>query len=172
MPGRLAQTVMSLLHTLEDAGLDPEQWSEFLLVFLASEEAVAAPRNDIGALLMASLARKAASGQKRIPSGGVWSDLSAIASYLPYCDAMFIDDEFAALLTDEPVRSRLAAYPARIFSNRTAADFVTFVHALIAAAPAEHVDLVHSVYGPAWDTPYRTMLADHRERESRRATGA
>lgn len=137
-----------------------------LVAFLFSEPALSVPANEIAALLIAGLAGKAASGQRKVPSGGTMNDMNAIASYLPYCDAMFIDDYFASLMQDQPLKSRLAQYRTRVFSNRTREEFLSYLADIEASAPSEHVALVRRVYGDDWLMPYRRMLADDRARRA------
>lgn len=160
--------VGGLLRRLEEAGVAPEERFGWLRQFLASEAALSAPSNDISALLMAALARKAAAGQRKPPNRGAWNDIKTIAAYLPYVDAMFVDDQFAGLMREEPLKSRLALYPTRVFSNRTREGFIEYLHGLETAASTEHRQLVEAVYGDSWLMPYRTILAHERDREARR----
>jgi len=74
-----------------------------------------APQNHLAALLYAGLARRAASGQKRVPSRGTPNDIDLISAYLPYCDALFIDNEFAQLLSEEPIAAAVYPYGTRVF---------------------------------------------------------
>lgn len=135
--------------------------------FLRSEVALDAPQNDIGALLMAALARRAANGQKHVPSPGTWNDITAIATYLPYCDAMFVDNQFASLLAEQPLKARLAPFATRIFSYRTRNDFLQFLQEVEMSASEQHKAHIVAVYGDGWLTPYRAMLEDRRSREER-----
>lgn len=156
-----------LLHQIEKVnGLPAAESRVRLSAFLNSKVAQDIPANDISALLMAAIGRRAAGGQKRVPSRGTWNDVTLIATYLPYCDAMFVDNEFAALLDEEPLRSRVADYKTRIFAQRTRDDFLHYLRALESAAPAEHVALVEEVYGTSWLDPYDSILEDERARRS------
>ncbi|MHB0948724.1 MAG: hypothetical protein ACYC4J_06640 [Gemmatimonadaceae bacterium] len=156
--------VQGLLRRLQDDGNDERQAHARVAEFLQSEAAVAAPANDISAMLYAALARKAAAGQKKVPSRGTPTDITAISCFLPYCDAMFLDDQFAGLLQEEPLRSRLAPYGTRIFSNRTRDAFLEYLREIEAAAQSDHVALVKRVYGDDWLVPYREMLEHDYER--------
>jgi hypothetical protein len=156
--------VSGLLRRLGEAGVALDERLDRLREFLSSEAALSAPYNEISALLMAALARKAASGQRKPPNRGAWNDIKTIAAYLPYVDAMFIDDQFAGLMRDEPLRSHLAVYPARVFSNRTREAFLDYLRSIEAAAPPGHHGMVEEVYGESWLIPYRALLAHERER--------
>jgi hypothetical protein len=159
--------VSTLIHVAREAGLDPQAAHFFVRRFLFSDAAYDAPANDIGALLVAAVARKAASGQRRPPSPGMWNDIVAISSFLPYCDAMFLDNECAALLSEEPLRTKLACFKTRIFSCRTGEDFLQYLSDLEKDAGPEHASVIDSVYGANWSVPYRELFLNARVREAR-----
>ena len=73
----------------------------------------------ISSLLLTGIARKALSGQVEPPDQGMANDLFIISHYLPYCDAMFIDNECAALLSENPIRAQLNEYGSKMFSLNT-----------------------------------------------------
>ena len=70
--------------------------------FLRSGVMNEAPFNIIAASMYASLAQKAASGQKRPPNQGTINDVNMVSTLLPYCDGMFVDNECRALWQDIP----------------------------------------------------------------------
>lgn len=109
--------------------------------------------------LNASVARRAASGQTTPPDRGAMNDLQMVAYLLPYCDAIILDRRCHAYLRDEPLKSELARFPCRIFSAENKADLLTFLDAVLASAPDEHVKQVREVYGDDWDKPYDNMFA-------------
>ncbi len=164
-----AGVVSALLHVAEEVGYSRNDALGVVVPFLFSDAAFDAPANDISALLMAALARKAASGQKRPPSAGMWNDITAIATFLPYCDAMFLDNECAGLLREEPLRAKLARFSTRIFSSKTGDEFLAYLAGLEQEAGAEHAALVAQVYGDDWTEPYREVLIHKRERDARQA---
>lgn len=159
--------VSTLIHVATDAGLDMDGAHSAVGKFLFSELAYDAPANDISALLFAAVARKAASGQQRPPSPGMWNDIVAISSFLPYCDAMFLDNECAAFLAEEPLKTRLAHLGTRIFSSNTGEAFLEYLSILEADAGHEQLAVVESVYGDGWSEPYRELFRSAREREAR-----
>jgi hypothetical protein len=161
-------TMLTLLRIVREAtGLDRAAVFQRVVTFLYSEEAMDAPFNDVGALLMAALARRAASGQKRLPSRGMWRDITAISTALPYCDAIFVDDECASLLGDEPLRSQIATYGTRVFSTATREEFLAYLTELEREAGPEHARAVTDVYGEEWLVPFRTLLEHERARHAR-----
>ena len=164
-----AGVVSVLMHVAEEAGYSRDAALDTVVQFLFSDAAFDAPANNISALLMAAIARKAANGQKRPPSAGMWNDVTAIATFFPYCDAMFLDNECAGLLREEPLRSKPAPFGTRIFSSKTGDEFLAYLAGLEQKAGAEHVALVGQVYGDGWAVPYREVLIHKRERDAREA---
>ena len=162
----LAQLMRWLVGRLKERGVPGETRLEEAERFLYSEAALSAPENHLGALLFAGLARRAASGQKRVPSRGTPNDMRFISAYLPYCDAMFIDNEFAQLLREEPLATAIKDHSPRIFSARTRDDFLDYLADLEEAAGSAHVDLVTRTYGEKWLKPYRSVLEHERGRRS------
>ena len=153
-----------LLKRLEEGAVPEEVRPQRAADFLYSEQALSAPENHLGALLFAGLGRRAVSGQKRVPSRGTPNDIKFISAYLPYCDAMFIDREFAQLLSEEPVASEVEDYTARIFSASSRDDFLAYLDSL-EDDPA-HVHRVVRTYGKTWTKPYRSMLEHERNRRT------
>lgn len=157
--------VRGLLMRIKETGRSEEEAWEFLLGFLNSEATMNAPANDLSAMLLAALARRASLGQKRVPTAGTWTDISTISAYLPYCDAMFVDDEFATILRENPVKDRLR-WSTGVFSNRSKDEFLEYLRQIERDTPSEHIDLVRAVYGPTWEVPFRDILKHERERRS------
>lgn len=168
MPNRYARLVAGFLWQLEEINVAQQEQFAYVQQFLYSEAALKAPQNQISSLLFAGLARRAASGQKRVPNRGTYNDIRTISAYLPYCDAIFVDNEFAVMLGEKFIVEHIAAYPTRIFSARTKNEFLSYLKSIEETAPSEHVDAVRDVYGPDWDLPFRTILEQEREQSSRR----
>lgn len=60
----------------------------------------------------------------------------AIAGFLPYCGAMFLDNECAGLLREEPRRTKLASFGTRVFSSKTGDEFLAYLAGLYRAGRA------------------------------------
>ncbi|MBW3571123.1 MAG: hypothetical protein KY467_08455 [Gemmatimonadetes bacterium] len=168
IPGQLAALTLQLIKELEKPGDTFDERVRRVAAVLLSEPVMQAPKNHLAALLFAGLARSAVSGKKKPPSQGTPNDVDAISAYLPYCDAMFIDDEFAQILGNGPINREIARYPTRIFSTRTRDDFLTYLRQMEADVPPQHVELVTQTYGEDWVTPFRSILEHEREKEERR----
>jgi hypothetical protein len=144
----MSETQMSgLQYQFRAHAVDEKRSNEMLRDFLSSDAMDQAPFSVIGAAMYASLSRKAASGQKRMPNQGTANDMEIVSTLLPYCDAMFMDNECRALLQDIP-KSHKLPYPCRVFSKKNGADFIRYLREIRDSATAEHMKLVEEVYGP------------------------
>ena len=83
VPGSLVQLVTWVLSRLEAHKVPPEARVREVKRFLYSEPALSAPQNHLTAVLYSGLARRAAHGQKRVPSRGTPNDIDFISAYLP-----------------------------------------------------------------------------------------
>ena len=101
----------------------------------------------IRAAMYASLAVKAAAGQKEIPNQGTVTDINIVSTLLPYCDAMFIDNGCRALLRDIP-RTHALPYECKVFSPKTGKDFICYLREIRDSVTPERLKLIEEVYGP------------------------
>ena len=115
----------------------------------------------ISSHIFAAFARRARQGQ-RAPSKHPFNDVDAIASYLPLCDAMFVDNEMQALLKEPPLRTALD-YGGCIFSLRTKDEFLRYLDNIESSASPEHLAKVREVYGDNWSEPYVGVIRDMRD---------
>ncbi|MEH2590278.1 hypothetical protein [Bradyrhizobium sp. AZCC 1721] len=104
------------------------------------------PAHRIFAYLIAALGWRVSSGQSPKMSAGILNDFTAIATYAPYVDAMFVDRQCASLLKQGRLRSELS-YRARIFSMSNKGEFLQYLEDLCDAAPNEVRALAHDLYG-------------------------
>lgn len=159
-PTIFSSFLSGIAGALKRNGVDEEATLETAIEFVHSEAAKSAPYNEIRALLIAALARKAASGQKKVGQGTP-NDLDLLSTVLPYVDAVYTDDQFSGLLQEEPVASRLPS-DARVFSNRTRNQFLRFLDDLRDEVPPEHSEQVVQVYGDGWLEPYVGVIEHER----------
>ena len=115
--------------------------------FLKSGAMDEAPVSTIAAAMLASLAAKAAAGQKEVPNQGTAIDIRLVSMLLPYCDAMFVDNKTRALLMDVPKKFALP-YPCRVFSVNCGNDFIKYLTEIRNEATPQHLKLIEQVYGP------------------------
>lgn len=137
--------------------------------FLFTDQALETPYNIATSLLFAALARAVRSGQKKIRPNGMWYDFQNIGAYLPYCDAMFIDNECAQMIAQRPVCERLGGAD-KIYSLRSREGFLTWVLNLERDATPEYLASLRQHYRISADAPkpYRDVVERAREREARR----
>lgn len=141
-----AQMILEQVRFIFERTLGSTQWIAVASEFVASGAMNEAPFNVIGASMFASLAQKAASGQRRPPNQGMANDVAVVSTLLPYCDAMFVDNECRALWQDIPKTHKLS-YPCALFSPNIGEDFLHYLEAIRDSATPEHLKLVSEVYG-------------------------
>ncbi|MHC2462861.1 ImmA/IrrE family metallo-endopeptidase [Bradyrhizobium embrapense] len=100
----------------------------------------------IFAYLIAALGWRVSSGQSPTLTAGVLNDFTAIATYAPYVDAMFVDRQCASLLKQGRLRSDLS-YKARIFSMSNKQEFLDYLRELADTASPEVRGRAHELYG-------------------------
>jgi hypothetical protein len=79
-------------------------------------------------------------------TAGILNDFTAIATYAPYVDAMFVDRQCASLLQQGRVRTELS-YKARIFSMSHQQEFLDYLKGLGDSALKDVRELAHELYG-------------------------
>ena len=134
--------------------------------FLQSDEASRVPYCDISSLLFAGMSKKIADGgQKQNVNHGHHNDIHAIAAFLPYVDAMCVDNYFAELLGKREIAAQIEGYSAKVFSPNERQAFLQYLQELEAEAGPELENTVLAVYGSRWLKPYDTILEYQRARE-------
>lgn len=146
LPSSTATQIISLKYFFE-AQAGKEQAQQKVNEFLNSSAIDEAPFSTISAAMYASLAMKAAAGQKEVPNQGTVTDINVVSTLLPYCDAMFMDNKCRALLQDIP-REYALPYQCRVFSPNSGADFIHYLTEIRDSATREHLALVEECYGP------------------------
>ncbi|NNB93019.1 hypothetical protein HI113_03715 [Corallococcus exiguus] len=148
-----AVTTINLLADLLNRHGVPEQESlSRAIEFIGSDAPLEIPYLRISAALWATIAMKASLGQKTPPNQGTFADVNAVATVLPVCDAIVIDDKCAALLRDTPKKYR-PNYPARVFSTQNIPKFIEYLRQLKDSISESHIQQLQKVYGDNWDQP-------------------
>jgi len=157
MPANATATILGIHHSLREHGVaDEELWSK-TAEFFTSPDIDQVPYLRISCMLFAAFARKQASGQRRPAGGGTLNDVTTIATVMPACDAIYVDNEVAALLNEEPLRTQLD-FDTRVFSQRTRHEFAAYLDQIRDAATDEHVAAVREVYGDSYLTPFTGLF--------------
>ncbi|GAI74036.1 unnamed protein product [marine sediment metagenome] len=76
---------------------------------------------------------------------------------LPYCDAMFIDNECHAYLNERPLSQTASDYETEIFSQNTKEELLDYLNKIESEASAKHLKKVKEVYGETCPEPYTTL---------------
>lgn len=150
-------TISSLLQELDEIDLD--ETGKFLKIkeYLYSDSIKKVHYVTISGMLFASLAREAANGRQKFPTKGMMNDIETISSYLPYCDAIFLDKECHNYLIQEPLKKQLK-YGNKVFSLNNKKDFLMYLDNIEKSASKSHLDKVKEVYGDSWISPYLEMF--------------
>ena len=153
--------VASLDRVFQKNGIPREEVRERIEEYLLSPSLRRVPFLRISAMLYAAMAWKAASsGQTRPPTRGTVEDVRMISALLPYCDAMFIDNECRAYLTERPLRDEIR-YGTAVFSLKTRNAFLQWLDQIELGASVRHVKKVEEVYGSGWRQPYVNLYGEN-----------
>lgn len=104
------------------------------------------PHNKISSYLFAALARRISSGQRNKPSISIFNDFRAISTYAPYVDAMFLDNECANLLNEEPLKTELGL-SAKAFSTKTGDNYIGYLEDIETNTPEAVRAWANEIYG-------------------------
>jgi hypothetical protein len=135
-----------LKQFFKEAGIAESKLASSVCDFWDWSENRNMPVHKISAYLFAGLARRLASGQKKLPSRGMMNDIRAISTYGPYVDAMFLDNECASPLSEEPLRREIKL-KARIFSATSGEAFLEYLRGLEARTPNDVRRYAEEIYG-------------------------
>jgi Zn ribbon nucleic-acid-binding protein len=122
------------------------------------------PKIRISSVMFAGLARRAQLGKKKPPKSLV--DVNFISSYLPYCDALFVDIESRSLLKELPRETpedlRLKNFPARVFSLNQREDFLDYLDEVVANIPPEQITALKDLNGDNYAEPYWEIIENEK----------
>jgi len=138
--------VHAVMKVFREAGVRQEEILSKVSEYFLSPHLKCVPSIKISSMLYAALARKAAAGQKRPPDKGMANDVETLCIILPYCDAVFIDKECHALLSEEPLRTELN-YGTLVFSLNNKQDFLTYLSDIENSASEGLITALTEVYG-------------------------
>lgn len=156
-PSLCVQFVQAAFSVFEEAGISEEKRFDKVIEYFYSSSLKNVPFVKLSSLLLAALARKAAAGRKKPPNQGTANDFNFISVLLPFCDAMFIDNECFGYLMEEPISGNISCYDTQIFSLNNKDAFLEYLDGIEASTPREHFDKVREVYGDDWGRPYVTL---------------
>lgn len=149
-------TYFVVLRELEASGVKAKDLGQKIVEYFTSPALTQLPFLRIASMIWASVARKAAAGMKKLPSQGLSNDVDAISTLLPYCDAMFIDNECRAYFLEEPLRSLNVGTQLFSISNKNA--FLEYLDAIESSISEEQLQLIRLIYGEGWAEPFTTVF--------------
>jgi hypothetical protein len=121
---------------------DPISALQTTIEFLNSDNFKSIPTHRISSYMFAGIARKATQGQKRSPSKGMLNDIEIISDYLPFCDAMFLDNECVALLKEKPTGDYIRNIKTKLFSKNTINDFFDYLDKIEKDTTTDHINKI------------------------------
>lgn len=154
-PGFVNKAFYAIKDRLKRKAISEEKdINKKLSEFLYSETFEDAPYIKIASMLYTAMTRRAAhKGRKKPPGRGFLNDVKIISTLLPYCDAMFIDNECRSLLLEKPLCDDIK-YDTKIFSLSNKEEFLEYLDQIRHSASEEHMKAVEEVYGSNWAKPY------------------
>lgn len=124
--------------------------------FFESDHVLAAPFARIQARMLRQLYVRHVEKRASLkpPSRGMMNDIHMISTYLPYCDAAFIDNECYALLTEKGGADVLKGYGVKVYCSRTQQDFLGDLRQIMDGCPGWHRATAREKYGSDWPRSY------------------
>lgn len=156
----------ALMEIAKSNGLASHQIPEtFVRYFNDSDLLLKIPQIKISCVMFAGLSHRAKNGKKNPPKSTV--DVQFISSYLPYCDALFVDKESAALLEEfpknTPQKLRLKEFPAQVFSLGNKEKFLDYLDQLVANIPESQVGILKDMEGENYHEPYWSIIEHEKQ---------
>jgi hypothetical protein len=135
-----------LCRMLETRGVEEGEQPGQIIKFWSWPRLREIPHYRISAYIFSAVARRVATGEKKIIDRGLVNDVNTIATYAPYVDALFIDKRCASILAEEPLASDLS-YKATVFSLSNTDAFIEYLKEIEMNTPDEVRDLAERIYG-------------------------
>lgn len=137
-----------------------DMWTDTVIRFLQDQEAILQiPSWKISSVMMVNLIRSATLGSKKIPKSFV--DNLFISAYLPYCNAMFIDNESRILLQEVPKdtpKSLRITYNTQLFSPSNKYKALEYLDSLIQKVPKTRINLINKLEGKEFLAQYKNTV--------------
>ena len=167
LPPMSNDIIETLTRIAQAKGLQGNQIPESIVSYFGNiDSLLEIPQIRISSVMFAGWAHRAANGKKNPPKST--ADVQFISSYLPYCDALFVDKESAILLREfpkgTPSKFRLAEFNAHIFSLANKKQFLDYLDQLVADIPAEQMEILKDMEGEDYGKPYWSII-EHEKRE-------
>ena len=143
----LLTSIMHVMQFPREGGVrSPEEQTKLLAGFSKANRISEAPFLKLQAMMCAVIAMKAAGGQREPPNEGMTTDIDNVAHLLPYCDAMFLDNECRALMLNVPMHVR-PDDAKKLYSMQVKDEFLAYLRGIRNSITVEHVRALREVYG-------------------------
>jgi hypothetical protein len=157
--------IEDLFDILKSSGFSAVETKDIILKYFSDTDSLLEiPQIKISSVIFAGLANLARNGKNNPPKSTV--DSQFISSYLPYCDALFVDKESFVLLTklpkDTPKKLRLDEFSAKIFSLNNKQDFLDYLDNLVKEIPTEQIEVLKDMKGDDYAEPYWTIIENEK----------
>lgn len=168
LPPPTMSLVFDMFRILEENKIsDPMEKLKKVDEYLQSPHFLRLPFVRLSSMLYAAIARKASS-MKSPPNRGTTTDVTVIASVLPYCHAMFVDNGMAGYLGEKPLRDEVSHFGARIFSPKLKTAFLLYLEELEITADERHLKWVKMTYPKKlFAEPFMDVVAYGKRRRER-----
>ncbi len=144
-PHHFVVLIHAIADRIEQAGCPPAHRLESALRFL-KEATGDTPFRQIAASFYASTAKKAAA-QVKPPTQGFNNDIDVMSCLLPYCDAMFTDNEMANFWREiQGTPTRCLPFRTEVFSLSRKEEFLSYLDQLERAVPDEQRRIASGIY--------------------------
>jgi hypothetical protein len=144
-PHHFVVLIHAIADRIEEAGCPPAHKLESALRFL-KEATADTPFRQIAGSFYACAAKKAAS-QVRPPTQGFNNDIDVMSCLLPYCDAMFMDNEMANFWREvQGTPTRRLPLKTEVFSLSRKEEFLSYLDQLERAVPGEQRRFASEMY--------------------------
>lgn len=166
-PPPVSELMETLMRVARGKGIPEQELTETIEKYFRDADALLeVPYLRISSVMFAGLARAAALGEKEAPKSTV--DVQFISSYLPYCDAMFVDKQSARILRELPKNTpaylRLKEFDTKIFSLNEKEDFLKYLEGIVKELPSEQMEALIDVQGDGFAEPYWSIIEHERAR--------
>lgn len=170
MPPMSNEIVESVIRFCRyEKGMSQEEIPETIARYFTDVDALLeVPVIRISSVMFAGWAHLAAMGKKKTPKSS--ADVQFISSYLPYCDALFVDIESGTILRefpkDTPEYLRLKEFSPRVFTLNEKDRFLDYLDEIVASIPEEQAAILRDMNGENYGEPYWSLI-EHEKRETR-----
>jgi hypothetical protein len=149
--------VNTLLNYLPDNKNNEEKF-RIVSSYLSSSDMTELPFIKIKAALWAAIVHQVAhKGRLYPPNNGMVNDIKMVSTLLPYCHAIFIDNDMFNLLNFGEVKRKISLYGTEIYSPTIKKDFLTYLSLIKSSASQRHINTVKTVYGEERLRPFLKM---------------